>query len=98
MYQKGSLCPPAVCNSPHPAPRPSKEGSVMSCYELPVDPSWEIPRDRLQLGKQLGEGAFGRVVRGALEGSAKPNSSVTVAVKMLKGGSGVWGGRFAFLY
>ena len=57
----------------------------MSCYELPVDPSWEIPRARLSLGKQLGEGAFGRVVRGALDGSAKPNTSVTVAVKMLKG-------------
>ncbi|XP_043222346.1 fibroblast growth factor receptor 2-like isoform X2 [Amphibalanus amphitrite] len=66
--------------------KPSKEGSVMSAYELPVDPGWEIPRARLQLGKQLGEGAFGRVVRGALDGSAKPNSSVTVAVKMLKEG------------
>ena len=57
----------------------------MSAYELPVDPSWEIPRDRLQLGKQLGEGAFGRVVRGALDSPVKSNQSITVAVKMLKG-------------
>ncbi|XP_037069181.1 fibroblast growth factor receptor 3-like [Pollicipes pollicipes] len=66
--------------------KPSKEGSVMSGYELPVDPLWEIPRCRLQLGKQLGEGAFGRVVRGALDNPAKPNASIVVAVKMLKEG------------
>lgn len=58
---------------------------MMGEYELPVDPVWEIARHRLQLGKQLGEGAFGRVVRAGLE-TGKPCSAMTVAVKMLKGG------------
>lgn len=58
---------------------------MVSEYELPVDPVWEIPRHRLQLGKQLGEGAFGRVVRGGLE-TGKPTAAITVACKMLKGG------------
>lgn len=30
---------------------------------LPYDRKWEFPRDRLKLGKQLGAGAFGRVLK-----------------------------------
>uniref|UniRef100_A0A8V5G1U6 Fibroblast growth factor receptor 2 n=1 Tax=Melopsittacus undulatus TaxID=13146 RepID=A0A8V5G1U6_MELUD len=34
----------------------------VSEYELPEDPKWEFPRDKLTLGKPLGEGCFGQVV------------------------------------
>ncbi|KAM8974398.1 fibroblast growth factor receptor 4 [Pelodytes ibericus] len=59
--------------------------SVME-VELPLDPKWEFPRDRLVLGKPLGEGCFGQVVRGEAHGLDKerPDKPVTVAVKMLK--------------
>ncbi|CAN9504638.1 unnamed protein product [Ophioblennius macclurei] len=58
----------------------------VSEYELPVDPAWEVPRDRLSLGKLLGEGCFGKVVLAeafGLDGD-KPSCSCKVAVKMLK--------------
>uniref|UniRef100_A0A2S2Q3V2 receptor protein-tyrosine kinase n=1 Tax=Sipha flava TaxID=143950 RepID=A0A2S2Q3V2_9HEMI len=53
-------------------------------YELPLDPIWEVPRDNLSLGKTLGEGAFGKVLRG--EAYLIENEMTTVAVKMLKDG------------
>ncbi|KAL2099721.1 hypothetical protein ACEWY4_004115 [Coilia grayii] len=55
-------------------------------YELPQDPRWEFPRDRLVLGKPLGEGCFGQVVMGEAMGldKEKPNRVTKVAVKMLK--------------
>ena len=31
---------------------------------LPYNPSMEFPRNRIKLGKQIGHGAFGRVVSG----------------------------------
>lgn len=42
---------------------------------------------RLTLGKPLGEGCFGQVVMAEAVGidKEKPNKSLTVAVKMLKG-------------
>lgn len=52
-------------------------------YELPLDPVWEVSRDNLSLGKTLGEGAFGKVLRG--EAYLVENEMTTVAVKMLKG-------------
>ncbi|KAE8614912.1 hypothetical protein XENTR_v10008347 [Xenopus tropicalis] len=54
--------------------------------ELPLDAKWEFPRDRLVLGKPLGEGCFGQVVRAEGYGIDKerPEKPVTVAVKMLK--------------
>ncbi|CAH2277346.1 fibroblast growth factor receptor 4 [Pelobates cultripes] len=54
--------------------------------ELPLDPKWEFPRDRLVLGKPLGEGCFGQVVRAEAYGidRDRPDKPVTVAVKMLK--------------
>jgi len=54
-------------------------------YELPIDPCWEFLRDNLSLGKALGEGAFGKVVRGEIDGFLCENVMNTVAVKMLKG-------------
>ncbi|XP_036384171.1 fibroblast growth factor receptor 1b [Megalops cyprinoides] len=60
--------------------------SGVSEYELPQDPRWELPRDRLVLGKPLGEGCFGQVVMGEALGldRDKPNRVTKVAVKMLK--------------
>lgn len=60
---------------------------VMSEYELPVDSDWEIPRDMLCLGKDLGEGAFGKVVKAEAMNLLKHGSINIVAVKMLKGKS-----------
>jgi len=34
----------------------------VSEYEFPEDTEWEFPRDKLELGKELGEGTFGKVV------------------------------------
>lgn len=55
-------------------------------YELPYDPVWELPRDRLTLGKPLGEGCFGQVVLAEAIGidKNKPTRVTKVAVKMLK--------------
>ncbi|XP_066549362.1 fibroblast growth factor receptor 2 isoform X9 [Amia ocellicauda] len=55
-------------------------------YELPEDPRWEFSRDRLTLGKPLGEGCFGQVVMAEALGidKDKPKEAATVAVKMLK--------------
>ncbi|XP_029305032.1 fibroblast growth factor receptor 2 isoform X2 [Cottoperca gobio] len=55
-------------------------------YDLPEDPRWEFSRDRLTLGKPLGEGCFGQVVMAEALGIDKDKSkdAVTVAVKMLK--------------
>ncbi|XP_053536079.1 fibroblast growth factor receptor 1-A isoform X3 [Ictalurus punctatus] len=70
--------------------RLSSSGSPMlsgvSEYELPQDPRWELPRDKLVLGKPLGEGCFGQVVMGEVLGmdKDKPNRVTKVAVKMLK--------------
>ncbi|KAL6096405.1 fgfr1 [Pungitius sinensis] len=58
----------------------------MSEYELPYDSVWELPRDRLTLGKPLGEGCFGQVVLAEAVGldKNKPTRLSKVAVKMLK--------------
>ncbi|XP_029963407.1 fibroblast growth factor receptor 2 isoform X5 [Salarias fasciatus] len=55
-------------------------------YNLPEDPRWEFARDRLTLGKPLGEGCFGQVVMAEALGidKDKPKEAVTVAIKMLK--------------
>ncbi|MFT7806096.1 fibroblast growth factor receptor 2 isoform X3 [Arapaima gigas] len=55
-------------------------------YDLPEDPRWEFSREKLTLGKPLGEGCFGQVVMGEALGidKDKPKEAMTVAVKMLK--------------
>jgi len=51
---------------------------------LPYDRKWEIPRERLHLGRQLGAGAFGRVVKGRAFGIRDGEPFTTVAVKMVR--------------
>uniref|UniRef100_A0ACB8EIY1 Uncharacterized protein n=1 Tax=Sphaerodactylus townsendi TaxID=933632 RepID=A0ACB8EIY1_9SAUR len=52
--------------------------------QLPYDSSWELPRDKLVLGRTLGSGAFGRVVEAIAHGMSNTQSMMRVAVKMLK--------------
>lgn len=53
-------------------------------YELPIDWSWEFPREQLILGDKVGEGAFGEVLRGEAEEIVPGQGTLTVAVKSLK--------------
>ncbi|XP_054846274.1 vascular endothelial growth factor receptor 2 isoform X2 [Eublepharis macularius] len=58
------------------------------CERLTYDASkWEFPRDRLNLGKPLGRGAFGQVIEADAFGIEKTATCKTVAVKMLKEGA-----------
>ncbi|KAM4628758.1 platelet-derived growth factor receptor alpha [Polymixia lowei] len=52
--------------------------------QLPYDSRWEFPRDRLELGRILGSGAFGKVVEGTAYGLSRSQPVMKVAVKMLK--------------
>ncbi|XP_049547802.1 fibroblast growth factor receptor homolog 1-like isoform X1 [Anopheles darlingi] len=60
--------------------------TMISEYEFPIDLNWEFPRNKLQLGKSLGEGMFGKVVMAEANGLVKGQPSTVVAVKMLKEG------------
>ncbi len=51
---------------------------------LPYDKKYEFPRERLKLGKQLGAGAFGVVIKGTAEKIVTYEDETTVAVKMVK--------------
>ncbi|XP_037051566.1 vascular endothelial growth factor receptor 1 isoform X6 [Bradysia coprophila] len=51
---------------------------------LPYDKKYEFPREKLKLGKQLGAGAFGVVVKGLANGILPYEEETTVAVKMVK--------------
>ncbi|KAM8853898.1 fibroblast growth factor receptor 1b isoform 1-T2 [Synchiropus picturatus] len=65
----------------------SRLSSANSGCDQPYDPLWEVPRDRLSLGRPLGEGCFGRVVLGQVAGLDQNSSRISqVAVKMLKAG------------
>ncbi|XP_042562310.1 receptor-type tyrosine-protein kinase FLT3 [Clupea harengus] len=52
--------------------------------DFKYDQKWEFPRENLELGKELGSGAFGMVVQATAYGITKPGVSMQVAVKMLK--------------
>ncbi|XP_045479289.1 vascular endothelial growth factor receptor 1-like isoform X2 [Harmonia axyridis] len=51
---------------------------------LPYDKKWEFPIQNLKLGKQLGAGAFGVVMKGEARGILEDEAVTTVAVKMVK--------------
>ncbi|XP_017068456.2 LOW QUALITY PROTEIN: platelet-derived growth factor receptor alpha-like [Drosophila eugracilis] len=51
---------------------------------LPYNREFEFPRENLKLGKQLGAGAFGVVLKGEAKGIRKEEPLTTVAVKMVK--------------
>lgn len=51
---------------------------------LPYNKDVEFPRDKLKLGKQLGAGAFGVVVKAVAQGILHYEDESTVAVKMVK--------------
>lgn len=51
---------------------------------LPYNKDYEFPRDKLKLGKQLGAGAFGVVVKAIAQGILHYEEESTVAVKMVK--------------
>lgn len=51
---------------------------------LPYDKKYEFPRDKLKLGKQLGAGAFGVVIKGYARGILPYEDETVVAVKMVK--------------
>ncbi|XP_017764514.1 PREDICTED: vascular endothelial growth factor receptor 1 isoform X2 [Eufriesea mexicana] len=51
---------------------------------LPYDKKWEFPREKLKLGKQLGSGAFGVVMKGVAEGICENEPFTTVAVKTVR--------------
>jgi len=51
---------------------------------LPYNKEFEFPRERLILGKQLGAGAFGKVVKADAFGIQSGEEKTVVAVKMVK--------------
>ncbi|XP_054082942.1 vascular endothelial growth factor receptor 1 isoform X4 [Zeugodacus cucurbitae] len=51
---------------------------------LPYDRAFEFPREKLKLGKQLGAGAFGVVLKADAEGIRPGEKETVVAVKMVK--------------
>ncbi|CAK9796532.1 Vascular endothelial growth factor receptor 1 [Anthophora plagiata] len=51
---------------------------------LPYDKKWEFPREKLKLGKKLGSGAFGVVMKAEAQGICENELLTTVAVKMVR--------------
>ena len=60
------------------------ELAAMSQYQIPLDKEWEIDQSHIVLGKLLGEGAFGQVMRAEVMNLPGYPSPMTVAVKTLK--------------
>ncbi|KAK4303678.1 hypothetical protein Pmani_024323 [Petrolisthes manimaculis] len=51
---------------------------------LPYHQDWEVPKKNIRIGKQLGSGAFGRVVKAIVSGLEEDFATSTVAIKMCK--------------
>ncbi|XP_061613967.1 receptor-type tyrosine-protein kinase FLT3 isoform X2 [Phyllopteryx taeniolatus] len=56
----------------------------MNFKDFEYERKWEFPRENLELGQELGSGAFGMVVQALAYGIKKAGVSQQVAVKMLK--------------
>lgn len=90
---KNGILPPGSQAPPAPLVRIERDRlssnmTNVSEYEIPLDPQWEFPREKLTLGKLLGEGAFGIVIAADAIGIlGKRSGSTTVAVKKLKDGA-----------
>ena len=54
-------------------------------FEQPLDDDWEIDRNQIAIKEQLGEGAFGLVMKGEATALTDMPNRCTVALKMLKG-------------
>ena len=50
----------------------------------PVTRSWEVPRHRVIIEKEIGKGAFGQVAKGTAVGLRGMRETTAVAIKMLK--------------
>nr|QWT43347.1 fibroblast growth factor receptor 2 [Alitta virens] len=76
------------CKKPLSPPRIMMQENIFYSGDklnIPFDAKWEFPKERLELGDILGEGAFGKVVKAmATGGICSYQTNVTVAVKMLK--------------
>lgn len=53
-------------------------------YLLPYNIKYEFPRNKIELGEQLGSGAFGIVLKAIATGILPNEDKTTVAVKMIK--------------
>ena len=53
--------------------------------DIIYDPEWEVRYDSLKFTSLLGEGAFGRVMKGTSDGLPGNRNPTVVAIKMLKG-------------
>lgn len=51
---------------------------------LPYDPKYEFPREKLEIGKRLGTGAFGVVLEATAYGIVPDEDRTTVAVKTVR--------------
>ncbi|CAH1731188.1 unnamed protein product [Aphis gossypii] len=63
-----------------------KKKSKSTNYKLPIDRDFEFPRHKLYLGRTIGEGEYGKVVRGKIDGIIRETGLCKLAVKMLKDG------------
>ncbi|KAG0712359.1 Vascular endothelial growth factor receptor 1 [Chionoecetes opilio] len=63
----------------NPNRRTDEQAELLPCNI----PKWEVPRSNITIGKQLGAGTFGRVVKASVTGLEGP-ACTTVAIKMCK--------------
>ena len=48
-----------------------------------VPDGWEVSRDKIQLGRELGQGSFGMVYEGIATDIVKGESTAKVAIKVI---------------
>jgi len=63
------------------APRENwtQEENSEELFEIQIDELWEFPRERLKLGTELGQGAFGKVIQGQVHGAVLQTELSTVS-------------------